>query len=91
LLYILYHSKGFANTTGYSNPRVDELLDRAAALYEPERRKPLYHEAEQLIVDDVPYVFLNYTPDFAVMGRKVQNWSWVPDLVPRFRDLWLEK
>jgi peptide/nickel transport system substrate-binding protein len=91
LLYILYHSKGFANTTGYSNPRVDELLDRAAAMYEPERRKPLYHEAEQLIVDDVPYVFLNYTADFAVMGRKVQNWSWVPDLVPRFRDLWLEK
>jgi hypothetical protein len=33
----------------------------------------------------------NYTADFAVMGRKVQNWSWVPDLVPRFRDLWLEK
>jgi peptide/nickel transport system substrate-binding protein len=91
LLYILYHSKGFANTTGYSNPRVDELLDRAAAMYEPERRKPLYHEAEQLIVDDVPYVFLDYTADFAVMGRKVQNWSWVPDLVPRFRDLWLEK
>jgi peptide/nickel transport system substrate-binding protein len=91
LLYILYHSKGFANTTGYANPRVDELLDRAAAMYEPERRKPLYFEAEQLIVDDAPYVFLNYTPDFAVMGRKVQSWSWVPDLVPRFRDLWLEK
>src|SRR5262245_37612434 len=91
LLYILYHSKGFANTTGYANPRVDELLDRAAAMYEPERRKPLYYEAEQLIVEDVPYVFLNYTADFAVMGRKVQNWTWVPDLVPRFRDLWLEK
>jgi hypothetical protein len=39
----------------------------------------------------VPYVFLNYTAEFAVMGRKVQNWGWIPDLIPRFRDLWLEK
>ncbi len=91
LLSILFHSKGFANSTGYSNPRVDELLDRAAAIYEPERRKPLYHEAERLITDDVPYVFLNYTAEFAVMSRKVQNWGWIPDLIPRFRELWLER
>src|SRR5574342_1286619 len=88
LLYILFHSKGFANSTGYSNPRVDELLDRAAAIYEPERRKPLYQEAERLLVDDVPYVFLNYTAEFAVMSKKLQNWVWIPDLIPRFRDLW---
>jgi peptide/nickel transport system substrate-binding protein len=91
LLAILFHSKGFANSTGYSNPRVDELLDRAAAIYEPERRKPLYQETERLIVDDVPYVFLNYTTEFAVMNRKVQNWGWIPDLIPRFRELWLER
>ena len=91
LLSILFHSKGFANTTGYSNPKVDDLLDRAATIYDAERRKPLYYEAERIIVDDAPYVFLNYTAEFAVMGRKVQNWRWVPDLVPRFRELWLEK
>jgi len=91
LLYILFHSKGFQNSTGYHNPKVDELLDRAAGIYDPERRKGLYYEAERIITDDVPYVFLNYTAEFAVMSRKVQNWGWVPDLIPRFRDLWLEK
>jgi peptide/nickel transport system substrate-binding protein len=91
LLYILFHSKGNANTTGYSNLRVDELLEQAAGTYEVERRKGLYYAAERLITDDVPYVFLNYTAEFAVMGRKVQNWGWIPDLIPRFRDLWLEK
>jgi peptide/nickel transport system substrate-binding protein len=91
LLSILFHSKGFQNSTGYSNPRVDELLDRAAAIYEPERRKPLYFEAQRIITDDVPYVFLNYTAEFAVMGKKVQNWGWIPDLIPRFRELWLER
>ncbi|MGH7534888.1 MAG: ABC transporter substrate-binding protein, partial [Gemmatimonadales bacterium] len=91
LLYILFHSKGFQNSTGYSNPKVDELLDRAAGIYDPGQRKGLYYEAERMITDDVPYVFLNYTAEFAVMSRKVQNWGWVPDLIPRFRDLALEK
>jgi peptide/nickel transport system substrate-binding protein len=91
LLYILFHSKGNANTTGYSNPKVDELLEQAAGTYELERRRPLYHSVERMIIDDVPYVFLNYTAEFAVMSRKVQNWGWIPDLIPRFRDLWLEK
>jgi peptide/nickel transport system substrate-binding protein len=91
LLYILFHSKGNANTTGYNNPKVDELLDQASAIYEVERRRPLYYQADRLITDDVPYVFLNYTAEFAVMSRKVQNWGWIPDLIPRFRDLWLEK
>ena len=91
LLFYLFHTKGYANTTGYSNPRVDELIDKAATIYDPERRKPLYYEAERLIVDDAPYVFLAYTPEFAVMARKVQNWVWIPDLIPRFRELWLEK
>jgi peptide/nickel transport system substrate-binding protein len=91
LLYILFHSKGNANTTGYNNPKVDELLDQASAIYEVERRRPLYYQAERLITDDAPYVFLNYTAEFAVMSRKVQNWGWIPDLIPRFRDLWLEK
>src|SRR5436309_5422822 len=91
LLSILFHSKGNANTTGYSNPKVDELLEQAARTYELERRRPLYYSAQRMITDDVPYVFLNYTVEFAVMSRKVQNWGWIPDLIPRFRDLWLEK
>ena len=91
LLFYLFHSKGYANTTGYSNPRVDELIERAATIYDSEKRKGLYHEAERMIVDDAPYVFLAYTPEFAVMKQKVKNWVWIPDLIPRFRDLWLEE
>lgn len=91
LLSILFHAKGFANTTGYRNSRVDQLLEQAAAIFDPEKRKPLYQEAERLIVDDAPYVFLVFTTDFAVMSRRVQNWTWVPDLVPRYRNLWLSK
>ena len=49
--------------------------EQAAGTYELERRKGLYYAAERLITDDVPYVFLNYTAEFAVMGRKVQNWG----------------
>ena len=88
---ILFHSKGFANSTGYSNPRVDELLDRAAAIYEPGGGSRSTRRPSGLIVDDVPYVFLNYTTEFAVASQKVQNWGWIPDLIPRFRELRLER
>lgn len=91
LLAYLFHSKGGANSTGYKNPRVDELLDKAAATFGAQERRPLYQEVERLVVEDAPYVFLNYTPDFAVMSQKVQNWEWIPDLVPRFRNLYVEK
>ena len=53
-------SKGAGNTSFYENPEVDELLDQAQAISDQEERKALYHQAEQLIVDDAPWVFLGY-------------------------------
>ena len=34
LLYILFDSKGYANTTGYKNDRVDKLLDQGRDTYD---------------------------------------------------------
>ena len=34
LLYILFHSKGFANTMKYQNEQVDALLDQARTVYD---------------------------------------------------------
>ena len=46
LLYILFHSKGFANTARYKNDKVDALLDEARQTYDQEKRKKLYGEAK---------------------------------------------
>jgi len=59
-LYPLFHSKEAAqnNLTRYSNPKVDELLDKARRPMESAQRLKLYQEAQRLIVADMPMLFM---------------------------------
>lgn len=88
LMYILFHSKGFANTTKYQNPEVDRLLDAARVTYDTDRRKQLYAEAQRLIVADLPVVPLIFGAEYAAMVEKVRDFVWIPDQIPRFRAVW---
>ena len=88
LLYILFHSKGFANTTKYRNERVDALLDQARTEYDMAARKKLYAQVQQQIVDDLAIVPLTFGAEYAAMRAAVNGFEWIPDEIPRFRDLW---
>ena len=48
---------------GYSNPQVDELLNRAQSTPNRQRRQELYRRAYRIIHDDAPWLFL-YSPAF---------------------------
>ncbi len=54
------HSKGGLNWGGYSNPQVDELLEKGRALTGPEERAAAYREAADIIAAEVPYYILSY-------------------------------
>jgi len=88
LLYILFHSKGFANTMKYRNDRVDALLDQARTVYDVPMRKRLYAEAQQQIVTDLPMVPLIFGAEYAALRSTVGGFQWIPDEIPRFRELW---
>jgi peptide/nickel transport system substrate-binding protein len=88
LLYILFHSKGFANTTGYKNDKVDALLDQARSIFDMEMRKKLYSEAQQLIVHDLPMLPLFDSVEYGALRSNVQGFEWIPDQMARFRYLW---
>ncbi|MBV7338304.1 hypothetical protein KFU94_60775 [Chloroflexi bacterium TSY] len=49
------------NFVSYNNARMDELLDQALAMPGclPEDRAPLYAEIQQMIYEDIPYVFIS--------------------------------
>jgi oligopeptide transport system substrate-binding protein len=51
-LEILFRSGMENNHGGYSNPEVDDLLDRAGAELDGEQSLALYQQAEQMLVDD---------------------------------------
>lgn len=49
----------FSNGAGYVNPEADALLDKAAAETDRAERAKTYAEFQKLIVDDLPYFWIN--------------------------------
>jgi len=48
----LFHTGASGNLAGYSNPRVDELIDQASADRDPLAAVDLYKEAQRIILDE---------------------------------------
>jgi peptide/nickel transport system substrate-binding protein len=91
LLYILFHSKGYANTTGYKNDRVDALLEQARQNFDQAERKKLYSEVQAIIAREIPMLPLFFSVEYAALRDNVQGFEWIPDQIPRFRDVWKKK
>ena len=88
LLSILFHSKGFANSTGYSNPQVDRILEEAGGTFDKAKRKAMYDQAHKLMLEDLPYVPIYFSAEYAAMRKNVMGFTWIPDQIPRFAQVW---
>lgn len=63
----------WSNTQGYSNPKVDELLTTAGHSTDLAKRKELYKEFQQIVVDDCPIAFINSGPFFMAYNNKLKG------------------
>ena len=81
----LFASTSRLNHSGYSNDRVDALLDEAATLQDQEARYRLYHQAEQIIIDDAPIIPTFWTVGHYLVRECVQNWTDPGTIVPKYR------
>ncbi|THF67277.1 ABC transporter substrate-binding protein [Pseudothauera nasutitermitis] len=61
----------WSNTQSYSNPRVDELLAAAGQERDAARRKALYREFQEIVVDDVPVAFLHEVNLYLGYGKRI--------------------
>ena len=77
-LYENWDSGSASNKSGYKNAKVDELLDQLNAEFDPEKRKELAIEIQQLIMDDAATVFFGYETTFLYSSNKVQNLRMFP-------------
>lgn len=91
LMYILFHSKGYANSTGYSNPKLDALLEEARRMSDTEKRKVIYGKVQHILSEDLPYISLFFSVEYAAMRKQVRGFAWVPDQIPRFLAVWKAK
>lgn len=65
----IWHSssanKGGSNFISYSNPKVDQLIDKIRTELDEKKRRPLHQELYDIVANDVPYTFLiNTTATF---------------------------
>ena len=63
----------WSNTQGYSNARVDEILEAAGKEGDPEKRKALYSEFQKIVADELPLYVTNALPYHTVYSDKIGN------------------
>ena len=87
---ILFASDSQGNRGGYSNAKVDDLIERARTEQDVTRRVALYQEAEQIIVDDAAWLPLWFDTDRpALVKQRVQGYKFTPIAIPKYRDVWV--
>ncbi len=87
-LSLTLESGVFGNYADYSNARVDEIITDGWAEQDPDARRAIFEEAQRLISEDAPWVFLAQ-PDFKfAMREDVDGFVLYPNAIPRFADLY---
>ncbi|MCQ2006447.1 ABC transporter substrate-binding protein [Rhizobium sp. NRK18] len=70
--------KGGFNSGYYSNPKVDELLEKARQSTDQDERAKLYKEMQDIVHDDAPWVFVANWKQNAVTSAAVENFKLQP-------------
>jgi ABC-type oligopeptide transport system substrate-binding subunit len=91
ILNIHFDSDSPNNNSFYSNSEVDDLLRRALTTNNEQERFQLYQQAEQLILDDVPWYPLFYDQYHVLIKPYVQNYLIPSAIVPRLRFITLTR
>ena len=68
------------NTSGYSNPQVDALIDKAAASADMGERKALYQQIRAIVTADAPLIFAHYETLNYLMNKNVTGSAITPTL-----------
>ncbi|HWQ30544.1 MAG TPA: ABC transporter substrate-binding protein, partial [Negativicutes bacterium] len=77
-LYASFHSSmhgAGGNMSFYTNAKVDELLNTGRVSTDPEVRKQAYLEAQEIIWEEVPCVFLQCPEDIVVYNSAIQGFG----------------
>ena len=88
--YLQHRTDEVFNFTGYSNPEFDALVDQGRQISDFDERYAIYEQANQILVDAVPYVYF-YNPAFVrAMSPQVQGYVLRPDNINLYMNTYLE-
>jgi len=84
---LVIHTGGAINSTGYSNPQCDKLIDQARTETDDQTRFNLYKQVRQIVFDDAPIVFAHYETINYLMQKNVVGSSVNPTLELRMQNV----
>jgi peptide/nickel transport system substrate-binding protein len=90
-LYGHFHSTGNVNHVSYKNPKVDALLDRTRQLPPGDERTQAFREAQKLVVDDAPWIFLVFETKAIATLKTVEGLPLIPDTMVRPKSIYLTR
>jgi peptide/nickel transport system substrate-binding protein len=93
MMYMLLSSDRFPpafNAGYYQNPRVDELLRKGRTTIDDRERVPLYKEAQRLVMEDAPWIFVDHGKQVIVYRKRVQGFKLHPNFDLVLTQVWLQ-
>jgi peptide/nickel transport system substrate-binding protein len=82
VMYPLLHSSQWTpvgpNRAMYKNTRFDEVLSQARQTTDQPKRAELYREAQRLLHDDPPWIFIDHEVQTAAHAKRVQGFKLHP-------------
>jgi oligopeptide transport system substrate-binding protein len=87
---VLFHTGAQQNTGNYSNPALDAILDQARLEQDGTKRIQLYQQAEQMIVQDAPALFISHAVSYMLVKPYVKGFVFTPIDIPIESYLWLQ-
>ena len=81
-----------SNAVRYSSPKADDLIAQGVATTDQTKRKQIYQQLQQLLLDDVPWVNLYIANQFEAMKTYVKGYTHIPTGTNyTLKDVWLDK
>jgi len=78
---------GRGNFSGYSNERVNELTKLGETTADQAERQTIYDEAQQIVYDEAPAVFLIVPEEVEAASALISNWSPASDSRQNMHDV----
>ncbi len=64
----------WTNIKGYNNPKMDELLNKAAVEMDFEKRKALYATFQKMVTDEALNIYIHELADFTLIHKDLMNY-----------------
>ena len=85
-----FHTNGANNYGKYSNKHLDTLLDYGRTIAPDSQESiDIYNTAQEIVVREVPYGFINYTEEVGLQHKYIKNWTVHPYAAGAWQDVHL--